>query len=53
MEAGKGDTPRPFSDTRWDAIFRRDLVCETPPSECWSIKCQVRGKCKNEDDKND
>lgn len=59
MEAGKGDTPRPISvsqqeyDARWDAIFGRDIVCETPPSECWSVKCQVRGQCKNKDDEND
>lgn len=53
MEAGKGDTPRPFSvsqqeyETRWDAIFGRDIACNTLPSECWSVKCQIRNECKN------
>jgi hypothetical protein len=33
--SGKGSSPRPYSvtqheyDTRWDAIFGRDLECET------------------------
>jgi len=56
MEAGKGSAPRPFSvsqkeyEARWDVIFKRDLVCEKPPSECWSVKCQISNKCKNQDD---
>lgn len=56
MEAGEGSSPRPFSvsqheyNNRWDAIFQRDLdVCSTPPSECWSVKCQIRNTCKNSD----
>jgi hypothetical protein len=34
-DGGKGSTPRPFSvsqaeyDTRWDAIFSRDLIDES------------------------
>lgn len=38
-DGGKGSTPRPFSisqqeyDTRWDAIFGRDIKEEKPPSD--------------------
>ena len=44
MNNGKGSNPRPFSvsqqeyDTRWDAIFRRDLPAE--PKEEYRVNKQ-------------
>ena len=45
-DGGKGSRPRPYSvsqqeyDTRWDAIFGRDLKEEVPPVEEYRVNNQ-------------